>query len=79
MKVGDCLKRLESLSGRTIAKRRDPNLYRPADVTLQIPCVDKFSHATGWKPRYGFDESLAHLLNYWRRRTAAEKAAGAAA
>jgi hypothetical protein len=47
-------------------------------VTLQIPCVDKFVRATGWKPRYGFDESLSDLLSYWRRRTAAEKAAAAA-
>ena len=47
---------------------------RPADVTLQIPNVERFVSATGWKPKYSFDESLAHLLEYWRRRAAMELA-----
>jgi GDP-mannose 4,6-dehydratase len=75
MSVGQCLERLEALSGRRIPKRLDPALRRPADVTLQVPCVEKFFRATGWKPKYGFAESLAHLLSYWRRRARAEKAA----
>jgi nucleoside-diphosphate-sugar epimerase len=36
-------------------------------VTLQIPSVEKFARATGWTPRYTFDESVANLLAYWRR------------
>ncbi|MBI2495636.1 MAG: hypothetical protein HYW10_03585, partial [Candidatus Omnitrophica bacterium] len=46
--------------------RLDPNLLRPADVTLQIPRVDKFTRATGWAPRYSFEESVEFLLSYWR-------------
>ena len=76
MSVGDCLARLERLSGRRIPKRLDPALVRPADVTLQVPCVDKFVRATGWSPRYGFDASLRHLLSYWRRRAAREGRGG---
>jgi nucleoside-diphosphate-sugar epimerase len=65
--VGEVLDRLISMSNAPVQTRCDPNLLRPADVTLQIPCVDKFVDETGWKPIYGFDESLDDLLNHWRR------------
>jgi nucleoside-diphosphate-sugar epimerase len=44
---------------------------RPADVTLQIPCVDKFRRATGWKPERSFEDSLRDLLDHWRAEVAA--------
>lgn len=69
MTVGDFLDRLISLSGVPIPTRCDPKLLRPADVTLQIPCVDKFVNETGWQPIYSFEESLEGLLGYWRRET----------
>lgn len=65
--VGECLERLIALSPVAIPKRACPELFRPADVTLQIPCVDKFRQETGWEPQYAFDESLRDLLEYWRR------------
>ena len=65
--VGEFLDRLISLSNVRIPTRTDPRLLRPADVTLQIPCVDKFTEETGWAPEYTFDESLANLLEHWRR------------
>jgi GDP-mannose 4,6-dehydratase len=70
MTVGDCLKRLKKLTAVAIPTRVDPTLVRPADVTLQIPCVDKFRRATGWKPEHDFDDSLKHLLKHWRREVA---------
>jgi GDP-mannose 4,6-dehydratase len=73
MTVGEFLECLTALSEVPIATRCDPNLLRPADVTLQIPCVDKFVQATGWRPVYTFEESLTDLLEYWRRE--ADKAA----
>jgi len=76
MKVGEFLERLISLSEVPIRTRSDPSLFRPADVTLQIPCVDKFVKETGWQPTYSFDESINNLLAFWRCE--AEKAAYAA-
>lgn len=70
LSVGACLKKLMALSTVKIRHRVDPSLLRPADVTLQIPCVDKFVRATGWKPQYDFDESLSHLLDHWRQEAA---------
>lgn len=53
---------------------RGPALLRPTDVILQIPNVGRFVAASGWKPKYSFDDSLAHLLKYWRRKAAMEVA-----
>lgn len=66
MTVGQFLERLISLSKVPIPTRCDPSLLRPADVTLQIPCVEKFHRATDWRPEYSFDESVDFLLDYWR-------------
>ena len=67
MTVGEFLKRLIALSETSIVTRPSEALMRPADVTLQIPCVDKFVKATGWKPNISFEESLRELLEHWRR------------
>jgi GDP-4-dehydro-6-deoxy-D-mannose reductase len=74
MKVGEFLERLIAMAKVKIPTGVDPKLLRPADVTLQIPDVTKFSAATGWKPRYSFDESMAHLLAYWREQARQEAA-----
>ena len=66
--VGEFLERLIALCKVPIPTRTDPSLLRPADVTLQIPCMDKFINATGWRPQYSFEDSLLDLLNYWRRK-----------
>jgi len=39
---------------------------RPSDVTLQIPCMDKFIKETGWKPEIKFEKTLKDTLDYWR-------------
>jgi GDP-mannose 4,6-dehydratase len=67
MTVGEMLQRLLKLStNRNIRVEIDPARLRPSDVTLQIPCIDKFTAATGWKPEIKFDKTLEDLLNYWR-------------
>jgi GDP-mannose 4,6-dehydratase len=72
MTVGQFLQRLIAMANNPIPTRLDPYLLRPADVTLQIPNVDKFIKATGWKPQYSFDESIQHLLAYWRKQAKIE-------
>ncbi len=72
MTVGDFLKTLIALAKAPIPTRVDPALLRPADVTLQIPNTEKFEKATGWKPQYSFEESLAFLLDHWRKEVAKE-------
>ena len=76
MKVGEFLEKLISLAKVPIPTRCNTNLLRPADVTLQIPCIDKFVQATGWKAEFHSIEAWPDLLNYWRRQAAGEVAAG---
>jgi GDP-mannose 4,6-dehydratase len=74
MTVGEMLKRLLRLARlKDIKVEVDPARLRPSDVTLQIPCIDKFVAATGWKPEIKFDRTLEALLDYWRDFFALEK------
>jgi len=67
MTIGDMLNKLLRLSKvKNITVEVDPSRLRPSDVTLQIPCIDKFVAATGWKPEIKFDKTLEDLLDYWR-------------
>ena len=66
--VGDFLDLLKKNSKVRIPSRVDPALLRPADVTLQIPDTSKFVKATGWKPRYSFEDSVKYMLDYWRAK-----------
>ena len=67
MTVGEMLDKLLKLSTvKNIEIKADPARLRPSDVTLQIPSIDKFTKATGWKPEIKFDQTLQDILNYWR-------------
>ncbi|OHC75379.1 MAG: hypothetical protein A3G18_05435 [Rhodospirillales bacterium RIFCSPLOWO2_12_FULL_58_28] len=72
IKVGEFLDVLKQKAKCKIPSRQDPALLRPADVTLQIPDVGKFTKETGWKPRYSFEESVEHLLEHTRAIAARE-------
>ena len=73
MSVGEFLELLIKQSTVQIPTKVDPNLLRPADVTLQIPSVEKFVKETGWKPKYSIEESIQYLLAFWRKEAAQEK------
>lgn len=64
--VGEFLEVLKKQAKCKISSRVDPALLRPSDVTLQIPDVTKFKRDTGWEPKYSFEESVSHLLEYCR-------------
>jgi len=68
IKVGEFLDVLKKVATCAIPSRVDPKLLRPADVTLQIPNVEKFKQETGWQPKYTFEESVEHLLKHCRER-----------
>ncbi len=66
LKVGEFLEELKKLSTCKIPTKPDKKLFRPADVTLQIPDTAKFTKQTGWKPKYSFQESVRFLLAHCR-------------
>lgn len=67
MSIQEMLNRLLKLSKiKNIGVEVDPSRLRPSDVTLQIPCIDKFVQATGWKPEIKLEKTLRDTLDYWR-------------
>ncbi|MDD5060065.1 MAG: GDP-mannose 4,6-dehydratase [Candidatus Omnitrophica bacterium] len=64
--IGEVLDILISFSKAKLSIKVDPKLKRPSDVTLQIPCTDKFCNQTGWKPEIPLEQTLKDILNYWR-------------
>lgn len=67
MTIGEALDMLLSFSNEKFKIEVDPELIRPSDITLQIPCVDKFKKETGWEPEIPFEETLKDILEYWRK------------
>lgn len=72
--VGDFLDLLIQRARVPIRTRLDSALLRPTDVSYSIPDVSKFIAATGWQPRYSFEDSVQYLLDVWRKIVAEELA-----
>lgn len=66
MTIGEALDILLSYSKKKLEVKVDPKLLRPSDVTLQIPCIDKFKNETGWQPKIPLEKTLQDMLDYWR-------------
>jgi len=68
MTIKDMLDKLLNFSdcSRKISIEVASDRIRPSDVTLQIPCSNKFRTLTGWKPEINFDITLKDTLNFWR-------------
>ena len=68
MTVGDMLNKLLELARikQKVSIEVEKERLRPADVTLQIPCIDKFIEHTGWTPAIPFETTMNDLLDYWR-------------
>lgn len=64
--INEALKILLSFTNKKFKIRVDASLLRPTDVTLQIPCIDKFKKETGWEPKIPLEKTLKDLLDYWR-------------
>lgn len=67
MTIGEMLDKLIGHStAKDISIKVDPSRLRPSDVTLQIPCTDKFKNVTGWMPKIAFEKTMIDTLDYWR-------------
>jgi GDP-4-dehydro-6-deoxy-D-mannose reductase len=52
----------------------DPALRRRLDVPRLVGSADRLRRETGWRPAIPLDETLAWVLDDWRRRVASEHA-----
>lgn len=67
LSVGEFLDLLKTYAKCEIPTVPEPSLFRPVDVTMQIPDVLKFQTETGWSPQYSFEESIKFFLEEVRR------------
>lgn len=65
-RVGDALETLLRLAGITPQVEVDPERMRPTDFAAGDS--SRLRDATGWAPRVAFEETLARVLDDWRRR-----------
>lgn len=70
--VGEFLEVLKKHANCEISSKVDSKLLRPVDITLQIPDTTKFEEATGWSPKYSFEESVKYLLDHCRKQVSNE-------
>ena len=73
MTVGEALEILLSYSRIRCKVEVDTSLIRPSDVTLQIPCIDKFQNETGWEPEIPLEKTLEDILDYWREELSSSR------
>jgi GDP-4-dehydro-6-deoxy-D-mannose reductase len=51
--------------------RVDPSKIRPADPPVLEGSAAKLHRLTGWAPRWRLEDTLAEVLEHWRKVTAA--------
>lgn len=66
--IQELLDILLNFSDAPIEVRFDPARARPVDVPIIICDANKLRKATGWKPEYTFEQSLADVLSDLRNR-----------
>jgi GDP-4-dehydro-6-deoxy-D-mannose reductase len=64
-----CLEVLLSLARRPIAVQHEDSLTQAHDVPVQVGDSTRLRREAGWKPEVSLEQSLADLLEDWRRRT----------
>lgn len=60
------LKRMLKKSKIKIKLKKSKKLFRPSDVSFQIPNSTKFRKETGWRPKISLDESILKVLQDYR-------------
>ncbi len=58
---------------RDIGVEVDPARLQPADVPVQVGDPSRLKAATGWTPAIALEQTLADLLDDWRRRAREEE------
>ena len=54
----------------------DPERLRPSDIPVLVGDPSRLQATTGWEPRIPLEQTLADLLDFWRKRIQATTAPG---
>jgi GDP-4-dehydro-6-deoxy-D-mannose reductase len=66
-RIGDILEALLARSNASIEVRPDPARYRPHDAPLVLGDRSRLTDELGWVPVIPIEQTLADLLDHWRR------------
>jgi GDP-4-dehydro-6-deoxy-D-mannose reductase len=66
-RLADALETLRSLAGVPVDVFVDPARVRPVDQPLLVADASKLRLATGWKPSFSIEQTLADMLDDWRK------------
>ncbi len=70
IQIGALVDKLLAHARVRITIRVDPARYRPTDVPLLLGDPTRVQSELGWLPEISLDQTLADLLEYWRRHSA---------
>ncbi len=62
------LETMLSFSTVSIRIERDPQRMRPSDTPITYCDASRLRAATGWEPRFSFEQTVRDVLEDWRRR-----------
>ena len=63
----DIVKMIEEQVGHKLERKVDPKLIRPTDERIIVGNVDKLKADTGWKQNIQMEQTIADMLEYWRK------------
>jgi GDP-4-dehydro-6-deoxy-D-mannose reductase len=66
-KLADALETLRGLAGVPVDVFIDPARVRPVDQPLLVADASKLRAATGWEPAFSIEQTLADMLDDWRK------------
>ena len=66
-RLADALETLRSLAGVPVDVFVDPARVRPVDQLLLVADASKLRLATGWEPKFSIEQTLADMLDDWRK------------
>ena len=65
--IQEILEKLISFSTKKIAIEIDQAKFRPTELPVLMGDPAKLQNMTGWQPQLSLEQTLADVLNYWRR------------
>ncbi|MFQ6672256.1 MAG: GDP-mannose 4,6-dehydratase [Candidatus Tectimicrobiota bacterium] len=65
--IGELLDGLLARATVSIEVHQDPALLRPVDLPVMVGDASRLKGETGWAPAIGWEQTLADLLDYWRK------------
>ncbi|CEJ15194.1 GDP-6-deoxy-D-mannose reductase [bacterium YEK0313] len=68
-RIGAVLEALLALAKIKIEVASDPARMRPSDLPRIVGAADCAKMALGWSPQFAFNDTIAAVLDDWRRRT----------